>query len=98
MATRSRNNIKPNLGSGALCKVIYNYLHPKKLMSETFINHVKKDFVENLIAIRVETKKIKSKERVCIVFRHERVENKELYACIPYVHVTTPGSPTLLDY
>jgi hypothetical protein len=94
MAARSRNKIKTNLGSGALCKVIYNFLHPKKLMDETFINHVKKDHVHNLIALRVETKKIKGRERACIVFRHESVlENKELYACIPYVHVTTPGPP-----
>lgn len=93
-SSRSRNLIKANLGSGAKCRVIFNYLHPKKLLNETFINYVKKDPVVDLIALRVETKKIKGKERECIVFRHERVlENKELYACIPYVHVTTPCSP-----
>jgi len=89
----SRNRIKANLGSGAICRVQSKFLHPRKLVAEHFMNISSKDDIGNLIALKVEERKINYKTRNCIIFRHETVaENNEFYACIPYTHVVTPGS------
>ena len=49
--------------------------------------------MENLIIIRKETKKVRSKEQECYVFHHDDFENEEVYCVKRWVKVNAEGQP-----
>lgn len=68
------------------------YLHPAKLIADRWPNRSDKDRLEDLLAIRQEIKKIKGRDQVSIVFRHDELDGSEVYSVKRWVKVTEEGS------
>jgi hypothetical protein len=84
---------KLNLGIGAECKVLLKFLHPRKLINDLVINPTNNQRLERLLVIRQERKTVNRKEQLCVVFRHDSCEGKELYVVAKYALVTLEGAP-----
>ena len=82
---------KIKCGVGAQCSVYAKYLHSAIEIGNRYPNATAKMRVNELLAIRKETKTVKKKEQVCIVFRHDDFEGKEIYAVERWVKVDKEG-------
>jgi hypothetical protein len=84
--------LKLNLGIGAECKVLLKFLHPRKLINDLVINPTSNQRLERLLVIRQEQKTVNRKEQLCVVFRHDSCEGKELYVVAKYALITLEGA------
>ena len=89
LRTVRKGPVLPSCGIGAVCKVQLKYLHPAKLISEKYPEFAHQQKLEKLLALRQETIVVNRREQVCVVFRSEEFEDKELYCVKRWVKVTT---------
>ena len=68
------------------------YLHPSKLVNDTIPNRVHNQRLENLLALRLETKIVNRQEQECVVLRHEEFPNAELHCVKRWVRVDQEGA------
>jgi hypothetical protein len=78
------------LGSGAVCSVLVKYLHPKPVVAATIVNAVHGQRRDDMVAVRMETKRVNRKEQQCVFFRCEAF-SCEVYCSMRYVKVLTPS-------
>ena len=81
------------LGSGAVCSVDVKFLHPRDVVASAIINpqeHGQRQ--SNLLANRIEEKRVNRRQQECVVFRCEAF-SCEVYCVKRYVKVET-ASPT----
>jgi len=90
MATRISQN--KSHGLGAVAEVSKKFLHPSKLVDEKYPNMRGDHKVNGLLEIRRESKTVRRKEQMCIIFRHDDFPNKELHAVERWVKVTTAAT------
>jgi hypothetical protein len=81
-------------GRGAKCSVLKKNLHPKKRISDTYVNHAVGDRLDGLVALRREKKSIRKKEAECTVFHHADFPNEEIYCVNRWVKVSEEGPPS----
>ena len=79
-------------GVGAECSCLYKFLHPAKLISDTFPNRTDEDRLDGLVAIKKEFRTVHRRMQECIVFRHDRVPNLELHCVSRYCKVLKEGA------
>ena len=63
-----RNEMKANLGVGAICKVQFRYLNPRKVKENKFLNKNHKNKVEVLLVMYMSLMKINCAERRYVMF------------------------------
>ena len=80
------------LGIGAQCTVNVNYLHPAKLMSETYPNKTAHSIVENLLVIKKYTRKVNKSQQYVVIFLHDYLNTAEVYCVKQWGKVTNEGS------
>jgi hypothetical protein len=83
------------LGSGAVCSVDLRYLHPRDVVAATVVNRQHGQRQDDLLAIRMEKKRVNRKEQECVVFRSEAF-SCEVHCVKRFVKVTTAAPPTTL--
>ena len=80
------------LGSGAVCSVDVKFLHPRDVVASAIINPQHGQRQSNLLANRIEEKRVNRRQQECVVFRCEAF-SCEVYCVKRYVKVET-ASPT----
>jgi len=83
---------KKRCGVGAKCTVLTKYMHPAKLIDEKYPNRTAHHKVENLVAIREDTKKVSQREQCVFVFRHDDFPDKELHCVRRWCKVIEEGA------
>jgi len=66
-------------------------MHPAKIVDEKYPNRTAHHKMENLIALREETKKVSQKEQQVFVFRHDDFPEQELHCVKRWCKVTEEG-------
>ena len=84
---------KKCVGVGANCSVLLKYMHPAKTISDKYPNTTARQRIENLVALRQETKIVKRKQQRVIVFRHDDFLEVEIYCVRRWVKVMVEGAP-----
>ena len=79
-------------GVGAECSVLIKLLHPRKLVSDTLMNWEDNERLVGLVAIKKEKRSVNRKDQDCIIFRHDRFLNQELYCTSKFCKVLKEGS------
>ena len=79
-------------GIGAECSVMVRFLHPAKRVSKVLTNRTANDRLTDLLAIRREEKRVKSRTQLCVVFRHDLFPNEEVYCVVRFCKVLKEGS------
>ena len=82
---------KKRLRVGAQCNTALKYLHPRRLIQETFPNATAQERLSDLLAIGKEVKKVNRRDQDCITFRHEKFENEIVHAVVRWVKVDEEG-------
>lgn len=90
---RAAKSKKLNAGVGAECSVLIKFLHPSKRVKEVLINKTAKDRLENLVAVKSETRSVYWKQQSCIVYRHDLFPNEYLHSYERYCKVIKKGKP-----
>ena len=81
--------------NSAVVWVYLKYMHPQKIIRDLYLNWTQHDKMEDLLIIGQGVKKIKGKEHMCALFRHDSFPNKVLYCCKKWSsHVVSEGDPT----
>ena len=84
---------KKRIGISVSCCVASKYLHPKKSIANKYSNATAESRVENLVCIRKETRSVKRKDQVCVVFCHEDFDDgTELYCVKRWARVEEEGA------
>ena len=78
------------LGSGAVCSVLIKYLHPRQVVKNVFINPGPGMRLDDLVASRVEYRRVNRRDQAVIVFRSESFSS-EVYAVKNWVKVLSPS-------
>ena len=65
---------KKNLGAGAKCTVAMKYLHPAKLIADTYPNRTTQSVLENLCCFKKGERKIRRKDADVVFFWHDRLK------------------------
>ena len=81
------------LGSGAVCSVYLRYLHPRDVVKAAFINLQHGQRQDDLLALRMEEKRVNKRMQECVVFRSEAF-SCEVYCVKRFVKVTSASPPT----
>ena len=83
------------LGIGGKVTVLVSRLHPKNLISKTYINHTKANKVEGLVVVLEGPKLIHHEEKVVVIFRHppkdQQTEEFDCWTIHRFAHVTKEG-------
>ena len=88
----NKSSKKKRVGIGAVCCVQQRRLHPKKKVQELFYNSSNLDTLNNLLVTGIKNIKVNSKLQECITFRHDKLEDVELYCVKRWVNVVTEGA------
>ena len=80
---------KKSCGVGAVCEVQLKYLHPAKLINKKYPHLAHQQKLEKMLALQQETIVVNRREQVCVVFRSEEFEDKELHCVKRWVKVNT---------
>lgn len=83
---------KKKIGIGAKCSVLKRFLHPSRLIGETYHNIAFHDRLTNLVAVRQEQKQIRNKMVPCIIFQHDDFPGTDIYSHKRYVLVVEEGA------
>ena len=81
---------KKLLGVGADCNTAIKYLHPRKVVCNTFPNATAKDRITNLVAVSKEVKKVNRRDQEVVIFNHEKFDVQP-YAVVRWVKVDEEG-------
>ena len=83
------------LGVGAKVTVLVSHLHPKNIISKTYVNHTKVDKVEGLVVVLEGPKLICHEDKVVIIFHHppkdQQMEEFDCWTIHRFAHVTEEG-------
>lgn len=79
-------------GIGAECSAMIKFLHPSKRISEAMTNCPPTYRLVGLLAIKKETRKVNHRDQSCIVFRHDKFPNEELYCAARFCRVLKEGN------
>eukprot|EP00980_Cylindrotheca_fusiformis_P024084 scaffold11524_cov91-Cylindrotheca_fusiformis.AAC.3 len=79
------------LGVGASMTCLVRYIHPSRHIRERYVNPERGQRLENLVAIREETKLVNRREQQVIVMTHTDFPGIELYAVKRFCKVTAEG-------
>ena len=84
---------KKRIGIGANCSVAHKYLHPAKTIADKYSNATAQSRVENLVCIKKETRVVKRKEQVCVIFCHDDFDDgTEIYCVKRWARVEEEGA------
>ena len=89
---------KKTLGAGAKCSALIKYLHPSDLVKQTLVNARHNQRLNNLLAIRVEEKKVNRRDQSCVVYRHDQFDGRELHSVVRFCRVEEEGHPDHFFY
>ena len=67
------------IGIGAQCIVNVKYLHPEKLMSETYPNKTSHTIVENSLVIKQDTRVVNKRQQYAVIFFHDYFNTVDVY-------------------
>ena len=68
------------------------YLHPTATVNFKFVNRSSGSRIKNLLAVRQEFKTVNRRNKLVVVFRHERTDDKEIYCVKRWVKVDKEGA------
>ena len=77
---------------GAQCTVNVKYLHPAKLMSETYPNKTAHTIVVNSIVIKQDTRVVNKRQQSVFIFFHDAFITAEVYCVKRWAKITNEGS------
>ena len=66
------------LGIGTQCRVNVKYLHPAKLMSETYFNKTAHTIVENILIIKQDSRVVNKCQQSVVIFFHDAFNTAEV--------------------
>ena len=84
-------NRKKQLGSGAVCKCLACFLHPRAVVGAKYLTVHHKYRVDGLLVIKQEVKKVNENDHICIIFNHPDFNDIFLHCVSRYASVKTEG-------
>jgi Transposase IS4 len=86
--------MKKRAGVGAVCSAPLRYAKPTRIISAKYSTTTPKQRLENLLALRKESRQLNGHDQICIIFRHVNFDGVELCTHQRWckVHVEGPES------
>jgi len=88
---------KLTMGKGARVAILIRYLHPKKFISERFMNPQPNQKLENCTVICQEVKKVSGKQQLTIIVIHDKLKTNDQHVEMHVVpwwgHIMAEGLP-----
>ena len=89
------------MGKDAKVSVLTKYLHPSRLITQVLPNVETNHRLENCVVIRLEVKKIRKKDQLAIVLKHDDFKTndgafEELHTVSRWCNITEEGPSDLI--